>query len=132
MTAYGLTLFALLAVPLACANPPPTAEELARADYGSPPTDYKRTIATFLAQNLKDPPSAPVEFLNPPKNAWTNWSRELIVGYGVCVSVNARNSYGAYTGTKLYYFLIKNDRSAFERLRAEGATAHKTCGPHRD
>ena len=93
-----------------CATPHPTAAELQRANYGPSPSNYKVIIATYLRETLKDPFSAQVEFLNQPTKAWTKWSGELDVGYGVCVAVNARNSFGGYTGFELYYFLINRDR----------------------
>jgi len=110
-TAIGLlAIFAAVLITQGCATPPPTAEELRRADYGPPPSDYKMIIATHLAETLKDPLSAQVEFLNQPTKAWTNWTGDLEVGWGVCVAVNAKNSFGAYTGFELHYFLIKRDR----------------------
>lgn len=84
----------------------PSAEQLASADYGQYPSDYEQTIKSYMAQRLKDPYSAQFQFLNPPKTAW-NGIGGLKYGYAVCVLINAKNSFGGYTGSQLSYFMLR-------------------------
>lgn len=93
---------------------PPTPDEMAKIDYGSYPSDYENIINRYLRQVLKDPDSAKVEFLNRPTAQFHKkgplFGGGINAGYGVCAYVNAKNSYGGYTGAKLHWFLIKNGR----------------------
>lgn len=84
----------------------PTAEQLANADYGQYPSDYEQTIKSYMSQRLKDPYSAQFQFLNQPKTAW-NGIGGLKYGYAVCVLINAKNSFGGYTGSQLSYFMLR-------------------------
>jgi hypothetical protein len=93
---------------------PPTADEVAKLDYGSYPADYKQSIERYLNVVLKDPDSKKIEWLREPLTMYHKASPmlggQLIAGYAVCAYVNGRNSYGGYTGSKLSWFLIKNDK----------------------
>ena len=102
---------ALLAV--SCASAPPRPEELAGADYGSPITqeDAQASAQAFLKRHLKDPSSAQVDWGGVNRG----WMREapihgnkLRFGYMLTASVNAKNSFGAYTGYKPYQFFFFN------------------------
>jgi len=88
---------------------PPSKAQLASADYGSYPSDYKNVIETYMDQELKDPESARYDYLNQPVRAWNNWEG-LKFGYAVCVNINAKNSFGGYSGASPYYFLIYNQQ----------------------
>lgn len=45
------------------------------------------------------------------EHAVTNqFRREVVHGYSVCASVNAKNSYGGYTGQKQRWFLIRKSQ----------------------
>ncbi len=89
------------------------------------PKDYKIKIDKHLVDILKDPDSRKVEFLRTPK------------GSLVCGTINAKNSYGGYTGKKPFtaYFsqsgeLIFLDYDAdeirlFGRSSAPGDTGYK-------
>jgi len=91
----------------------PTEQELAALDYGSHPTDYKKTINEYLDRVLKDPPSKRVVFLAGPRTMYRKspmLGGGIKAGYAVCADVNARNSFGGYTGSKLSWFLISNNR----------------------
>lgn len=71
------------------------------SDYGPKPTDPGRIMQDYLRAQLKDPFSAQVEMravgrittrsslLTPTTYAW-----------GICADVNAKNSFGGYTGFK--------------------------------
>ena len=114
---------------------PPTQEDLSKIDYGSYPNDYKKTVERYLDMTLKDPGSKQIEWLREPRTMWNKagpmFGGGLTSGYAVCAYVNARNSYGGYTGSKLSWFLIKNERviqayisttrDSFETMQAERA-----------
>jgi len=87
----------------------PSGAEIASADFGSYPSDYKNVIESYMAQQLKDPYSAQYDCLNQPIRAWNGW-RGVEFGYAVCVNINAKNSFGAYTGSSPYYFMINNEQ----------------------
>lgn len=128
-----ITMSLLVASFLSGCASPPTAEEIAKLDYGSYPTDYKRSVERYLDMVLKDPESKKVEWLGQPRTMYNKASPmlggRLTAGYAVCAYVNGRNSYGGYTGSKLSWFLIKNDqviqafmsttRDSIETIQAE-------------
>lgn len=111
---FLLAVIAVVTVLLAGCAMPPTAAELAAIDYGPSPTDYKKSIERYLDSTLKDPDSKKIEYLGTPTTQWYKAGPiaggGLVAGYAVCAYVNAKNSYGGYTGGKLSWFLIKNDR----------------------
>ena len=81
------------------------------ADYGTYPEDYQSLIKKYFLKTLKDPESVRYsEFSIPRKeHAIKNAKEHLAVyGYSACVLVNAKNSYGGYTGNKQYWFLFRN------------------------
>lgn len=91
----------------------PTAAEIVAADYGAYPKDYAKIVRDWYRQNLKDPDSARFGRITRPlsEHAIINqFRKEAVYGYSVCADVNARNSYGGYTGTKTRWFLIRNGR----------------------
>jgi hypothetical protein len=101
------------------------------ADYGSYPSNYQGIIKKSLARTLKDRNSAKYsEFTEPVKEyAIENATeKKAIYGYAVCVLVNAKNSYGGYTGNERHWFFIRNGEVV--REMAEGETlismGHKT------
>jgi hypothetical protein len=85
----------------------PSREELAKADYGTYPTNYEESIKAYMSHMLKDPYSAQYEFINRPKPGWHGLGGSNF-GYVVCTYINAKNSFGGYTGAKLNYFMIRN------------------------
>jgi hypothetical protein len=66
-----------------------------------------------MAEQLKDPESARYSKFRPLAkdlkivNAKT---RNATLGYSTCVDINAKNSYGGYTGAKRYWFLIRDGK----------------------
>jgi len=75
----------------------------------APPT-WSEKIDAYLAKNLKDPYTA-VKSLDrgprygavkyTPAAAWAGWS--------VCYSINAKNSYGAFVGSRTYLFVVREE-----------------------
>lgn len=81
------------------------------ADYGSYPDDFEVLIRRYFSKSLKDPESARYsDFSKPIKRHFIRdeKTRDVVYGYSVCVSVNAKNSYGGYTGAHDYWFFIRN------------------------
>ena len=89
----------------------PSEEEIQNADYGTliSQDQAQRIAQSFLNKRLKDPRSAQYEWGRFYKD-WVRRSlidgREMIFGYRLDVSVNAKNSYGGYTGFKEYIFMF--------------------------
>ncbi|MCT2529581.1 hypothetical protein N2382_01810 [SAR92 clade bacterium H921] len=98
-------------------------------NFGSPPSDYKDKIVAYYQMVLKDPESAKYRYGIPYK-AYANegsayggkvsWS-----GWAVDVEVNAKNSFGGYTGFESERVLFQNgevyklppgDRGNFTRV----------------
>jgi len=85
------------------------------ADYGAYPADYESIIKSHMETKLKDPESARYgEFSKPRKeHIITNvGAQEAAYGYSVCVPVNAKNSYGGYTGSHQYWFFLRDGKIA--------------------
>lgn len=109
-TALRVGLISLISLVAGCASQP-TVQELASADYGPTPRNYQGTVTTYMQSILKDPESARYGFYIEPVKGYAG--RNRIYGWATCVMVNAKNSFGGYTGAKQYFFLIKNDLVAF-------------------
>jgi len=103
----------------ACVQPqsmrPPVEQgwkpDTTNADHGQYPKNYVAIIKKWYMANLKDPESAKfISFSKPRKeHAIANqFTHEAIYGYTACATVNAKNSYGGYSGNKTDWFLIRN------------------------
>jgi hypothetical protein len=103
-----MRIFLLLSVMLlsACAEAPvfspPTAQ-----DFGPYPDGYEMAIRTFMDKQLKDPGSATYAFIGQPKQTSLGDSTRYY-GWGVCADINAKNSYGGYTGAQRTFFFLRN------------------------
>ncbi len=104
LSAIGLTACASLHGEL------PTDEELVGADYGSPISQQEavRQAKIFLQHELKDPGSAMIDW-GPIKKGWTGYyNTPLQFGYVLSANINAKNSYGGYTGYQQRQFCFLN------------------------
>jgi hypothetical protein len=95
-----------------CASSNITPQQLAAADCGPYPDNYQQIISDFYQQRLKDPESARYRFSTPVKGATL---KPLLQGGGVDtygwavdVWINAKNSYGGYTGEQHHRMLIRD------------------------
>ena len=115
------SIFMLGALLAACAPMPraakqgwrPSPIQIRTADYGAYPSDYETIVKGWYLRNLKDPDSARFGRITRPlrEHAIRNqFRKEAVYGYSVCARVNARNSFGGYTGFKTRWFLIRNGR----------------------
>ena len=96
-----------------CAPKPPSQVAISSANYGTLPNDYQQKIKNHMASILKDPESARYAF-EPPFKGYSQdgslapTSGGVMYGQIVGVQVNAKNSYGGYTGNQLYVFMFSN------------------------
>lgn len=92
---------------------PPTQQEIASADYGVviSQADAEAKAKEVLARTLKDPYTAQLAFGSLYKGYSLTaplQGRKASYGYMLDVMVNAKNSYGGYTGAKPYRFMFRN------------------------
>jgi hypothetical protein len=103
------TLFAA-ALLTGCATLSP--EKLASADCGPYPENYEEIVKAWMQQTLKDPYTAHLQVKSPPaKGAFERglaYGGGYLFGWKVYANINAKNSYGGYTGNKLWYILIRD------------------------
>lgn len=110
MNRSAITLAACIGLS-ACANmKPPSPAEIAAANYGPAPTQEaaEQGAKDFLNRGLKDPYSAQWD-CNPVYKGWLKdaaiYGGQVYYGWRLDCTVNAKNSYGGYTGGKTYNFL---------------------------
>ena len=98
--------------------------QIATADYGSPMTEdqVQATARRYFDMALKDPYSAKID-CGDYKKGWLSDASKLIYGYRVTCLVNAKNSYGGYTSTVLYEFVMRDGSVAIAK-RATGSDGH--------
>lgn len=94
-----------------CAPKPPSPVEISTANYGALPGDYQDLIKAHFSTVLKDPESARYTFMPTYKGYSQDGSLAesaggVKYGYVVPVLVNAKNSYGGYTGNQQYAFIF--------------------------
>ncbi len=96
----------------ACATPTPPYQPTAE-DFGSPPTDYQNKVNDYLDGVLLDPDSKRVKYLAElNQGTWLMTKGFKVIdtyGHFVCAEINAKNTYGGYAGSSLYFFGFKND-----------------------
>lgn len=95
-----------------CASAP-SQYDIATANYGAPIASWEaeKKATEFFSLYLKDPYSAQYQFSTVNRGYYVGnafESRELTAGYMLIASVNAKNSYGGYTGA-VEYRLIFHD-----------------------
>ena len=132
---YSLTTLALLS---GCSTTKPVAttkpvldtlsmKQIHSANYGAYPSNYQSSVRQHLQRNLLDYDSAKIEFyMKPVKVFYTttlafdgflsafksshegeNWAGFPV--YLACVNVNAKNTYGGYTGWQTYEYYFQGD-----------------------
>jgi hypothetical protein len=107
MKTPGLLVFAFIAgVALAFQAHAETQADTAR--YGPYPANYKEVVMQWLNKQLIEPESARIEWSGDPKPADLGSNREHLYGYLVNFTVNARNTFGGYTGKQKHAVLIHN------------------------
>ena len=106
-------IISLLLLAIAGCAMPPSTEQISRHNFGNPPVYYQEAIINYFNDVLKDPGSATYAF-GKPERYWLRHGNlvenELRFGYLVKVWVNAKNSFGGYTGKQLHGFLFNGER----------------------
>lgn len=88
------------------------------ADYGPYPSNHEALVRSWAAENLKDPESARFGKISQPRKEYMFHNSQPFFGYSVCASINAKNSYGGYTGSQVVWVLIRDNKIA----RAQNTT----------
>lgn len=96
----GIGILVVCAALVGCAaTRPPEFAVLSESDYGPEPVDARALVADHLKTYLKDPYSAQIEVLATGKvMVGGSLLTAANYGWGICATVNAKNSYGAYVG----------------------------------
>lgn len=98
-----------------CQGSPPTREELAAAEFGPAPTNPAPAIRAHFDGVLKDPESGRYKLGQPQKGYFgktlSNLAgpRNIVFAWLVPTLVNAKNSYGGYTGDHLYHCWFRGE-----------------------
>lgn len=109
---FALVVICLFAAMIVGCSYAPKPEAAAVADYGTPMTasDMQSAADKYLTRVLKDPDSRRVEWGRSGK-VWV-WAGLVgggqKYGYGLEGLVNAKNSFGGYTGSKPYLFYFRD------------------------
>ena len=106
-----------------CVSLAPTSQELQAQNYPEKPSmnAIKSAVAEYEIKygTLKDPYSAQFQCGNPRKGgAWTAATSPSGKHYGYIVQcvVNAKNSYGAYTGPEEKYYLLRGNPGSYNAI----------------
>lgn len=107
-----LSITLMLLALTGCASGP-TPQDIAGANYGSAIEQEaaETRVKQYFNGTLKDPYSAQFQFSKVEKGYIIGSAFEgkpLYAGYIMTVNVNAKNSYGGYTGNQGYQFLFQN------------------------
>lgn len=87
-----------------------TQEEINNADYGQYPANYEQIVKDYYGNIAKDPDSLKYREITEPQKSFYNSFGDRKFGYMSCVTVNGKNSYGAYVGYKTDGLLIHNGK----------------------
>ncbi|WP_413496361.1 hypothetical protein [Morganella psychrotolerans] len=88
----------------------PTMIEEQHADYGDKPSKelYEAKVKAYQESRLKDPMSAVYSF-SEPRKGWCIFNGKVNFGWIVDYTLNAKNSYGGYVGTKPEFTILQNN-----------------------
>lgn len=131
MAKIVVSWLAALVVLAGCAYPPTRTDgrPLTQQNAGPRP-DRNAVIVAYLNDVLKDPESARISNISGP--TFINVESELLVrgtyGWGICFMVNAKNSFGGYTGARMFTLIWRDGQvvrvygdqrdNMFDRARA--------------
>ena len=98
---------AFLTLSISVAACAPSMEAVANLPVGPKPQNAQGQATAFVKNLLKDPYSAHFDQISPARvstcsyfGPWRGWYVQL--------SVNAKNSFGGYTGSSTYYVWFRN------------------------
>lgn len=110
-----ITAFVSIVLLVGCASAP-SQSEIDSIDYGPEPSreQIEKSVKSLMGSYLKDPDSAKYEFseVDPQryyvKNTGIATDKKLYAGWRTIVRINAKNSYGGYTGFQYHQFLLRD------------------------
>lgn len=125
MTIRKYTVPILLIVLIGCAacGKRLTIEELKNSDFGPYPNNYEEIIKSYYSKTLFDPYSAKYTFEEPIKRYVRGGT---IFGWAVCGTLNAKNRFGGYVGTKRFWVIISYGEVARDFTDSIAEAACKT------
>ena len=96
----------------------PTKTELQHQNFGNLNFEkFEQFILLNIPRRYKDPQSVKIQFFKPIKKAWYRnglaHGRKLSWGFMGTINVNAKNSYGGYTGYKKQVYWVSGDGVTF-------------------
>jgi hypothetical protein len=92
--------------PLIAQTPPPQMPV-----YGGYPENYQAIVTAWLSANLVDPTGVKLKWLSEPKpGELPIGDGKKAAGYLLQFSINARNSFGTYTGAQKHTALIRDGK----------------------
>lgn len=99
-----------------CAATAITREEVQAMDFGPYPDKYEEAVPALFSTMLKDPYSARYRYTKGPYKAYLREApvaggKPVVFGYIVEVWVNAKNSFGGYTGDKFYRVFLRGNQA---------------------
>lgn len=100
----GVLFSAVFLAVAACAAMPPTTAETASMQNAPKPSSQvaaEKAVVQYFDGSLKDPDSARYTFLAPTMGSLVNGNLRQF-GWFMCGTVNAKNSYGGYTGGRVF------------------------------
>lgn len=107
--------FSAVALFTGCQGTLGVAKDAATNDYGKPPTDPMAAVKAWAVINLKDPYSADIRLVPNTgtqqgylRSAPITGGKITLSGYLVECAINAKNSYGGFTGFKPYRFIVRD------------------------
>ena len=122
-------LLVCLSIFLAACATQPTKEEALNADYGAMPTtaDFVSTVESEIRRRMKDPDSAKFQY---PFHAQKGWYQppfgKRYFGWWTCGLVNAKNSFGGYTGFGYFLAVYNGGRVVYVNLEEKGESVDWT------
>jgi hypothetical protein len=120
MKTFPLILIAALVA--GCATPP-APQEVASANYGPYPSNYKEIVQGWIKQRFRDPYSIRDLKLGVPEKYWVQdpplLGGKTHYGYMVAVALNGKNAFGAYVGIQAYRLLIRDGRLIAQQNASE-------------
>ncbi|MFW2178033.1 MULTISPECIES: hypothetical protein [unclassified Moraxella] len=140
----ALSLAGCASQPVQHSNTTFTMSKIKSTDYGSYPKDYEQRIHQDLQNRLLDYDSAKIKIIMPPKKTFEIFNNYSIndklerrissvkgkAFYAVCVNVNAKNSYGGYTGWQTSLYKMWNNE--LEYSAGETYFCNKAMNNHDD
>lgn len=122
---HAIVILALVLL-VGCMPPPPNVDEIRALEMGMPPDSatVRSQISAYFETQLFDPMSAVYKF-GEMFPAWYKSDSKLEPGWGMTVSVNAKNRMGGYVGFAQYLAIFRDDRL---RLIWQAYSANLTHG----